>query len=63
MKFLILVLLTIWLVKIISDILIYKKAIKIGRHGIKFASDKDHGLAVDAKTGKSFLTERPVLRP
>jgi len=63
MKILMLVLLAIWLVKTLSDILIYKKAIKVGQNGIKFASDKDHGLAVDAKTGNSFLTERPVLRP
>jgi hypothetical protein len=63
MAYIILFLLTLLLVKISSDLITYSKAITISDNGIKFASDKDHGLVVDGLTGESFLTEKPVLRP
>ena len=48
MKFLLLSLLSLWLVKIIGDIF---SPIKVG---------KSKGLSVNGKTGKSYLTEKDV---
>jgi len=53
MKYIISILLSITIVKYIIDVIIYYRAWLVEKNGVKLDSDKDIGLYINKKTGKS----------